>query len=277
MIRVEWIRQVRRLRTWACLVALAAVPVIITVASYLDPPRGDRPFELNLFTILTSSGINVGLISLLVMSQFFLIVVVAAFAGESISGEATWGTLRYLLVRPVSRARLVLAKLTIAYVLTLLAIAFIVGAGLVAGSIAFGWHDATFLRQVRVFNAQVPAPAVVPAGEAVLRLVLASGYVALTMLAVVAIGIFLSTLTDSTAAAVVGTVVVVVASQVLGAVPSLDRIKPVLPTRYWDEWRNLFLGTSAFDMWKGVVSALAVTALFTIAALWCFQRKDVLS
>jgi ABC-2 type transport system permease protein len=251
---------------------LAAVPIIVTVSSYVDPPR-DRRFEVNLFSILTSSGINVGLISLVIMSDFFLVVVVAAFAGESVSGEATWGTLRYLLVRPVSRAKLVLAKLTVAYVLTLIAVLTIVGAGLIAGTIAFGWHDAIAIQQTRFF----PLPVAVPANEAFLRLLLASGYVALTMLAVVAIGIFLSTLTDSTAAAVVSTVVVVVASQVLTAVPSLSSIKPLLPTRYWDEWRNLFMGVSTHDMWKGVASALAYTALFTVIALWRFQRKDILS
>jgi ABC-2 type transport system permease protein len=272
VIRVEWIRQVRRIRTWACIAMLAAVPVIITVSSYLDPPR-ERRFDLNLFTILTSSGINVGVISLVVMGQFFLVVVVAAFAGESVSGEATWGTLRYLLVRPVSRARLVLAKLTIAYVLTLIAILTIVGAGLIAGTIAFGWHDATAIQQTEFF----PLPVSVPAGEALGRLALASGYVALTMLAVVAIGIFLSTLTDSTAAAVVSTVVVVVASQVLTAVPSLGSIKPYLPTRYWDEWRNLFTGDTTHDMYKGVASALVFTAIFTVIALWRFRRKDILS
>jgi ABC-2 type transport system permease protein len=272
VIRVEWTRQVRRIRTWACLALLAAVPIIVTVASYLDPPR-QRRFDLNLFTILTSSGINVGVISLVVMGQFFLVVVVAAFAGESIAGEATWGTLRYLLVRPVTRARLVLAKLAVAYVLTLIAVIVIVGAGLLAGTIAFGWEDATALRQTRFF----PIPVSVPVGEALLRLLLASGFVALTMLAVVAIGIFLSTLTDSTAAAVVSTVVVVVASQVLTAVPSLSTFKPYLLTRYWDEWRNLFTGRPAEDMWKGVGSALAYTALFTVIALWRFNRKDILS
>jgi ABC-2 type transport system permease protein len=272
MIRVEWIRQVRRMRTWACIAALAAVPVIVAVSSYLNPPRSRR-FEINLFTVLTSSGINVGLISLVIMSQFFLVVVVAAFAGESVSGEATWGTLRYLLVRPVTRARLVLAKLTVAYVLTLIAIVAIVGAGLVAGTIAFGWHDATAIQQTRFF----PLPVSVPAGEAMLRLLLASGYVALTMLAVVAIGIFLSTMTDSTAAAVVSTVVAVVASRVLTAVPSLGSIKPLLPTRYWDEWNNLFTGNAAHDMWKGVASAIVFTVLFTVIALWRFEKKDILS
>ncbi|HEX2384560.1 MAG TPA: ABC transporter permease subunit [Acidimicrobiales bacterium] len=272
MIRVEWTRQVRRIRTWACLALLGAVPIIVTVSSYLDPPRQQR-LDINLFTILTSSGINVGVISLVVMGQFFLVVVVAAFSGESVAGEATWGTLRYLLVRPVSRARLVLAKLTVAYVLTLIAVLVIVGAGLIAGTIAFGWHDATALEQTRFF----PLPVSVPADEALGRLALASGYVALTMLAVVAIGIFLSTLTDSTAAAVVSTVVVVVASQVLTAVPSLGSLKPYLPTRYWDEWRNLFTGRTAQDMWKGVASALAFTLIFTVIALWRFRRKDILS
>ena len=272
MIRVEWIRQVRRMRTWACIAALAAVPVIVAVSSYVNPPR-ERRFEINLYTILTSSGINVGLISLVIMSQFFLVVVVAAFSGESISGEATWGTLRYLLVRPVSRARLVLAKLTVAYVLTLIAIVAIVGAGLIAGTIAFGWHDATAIEQTRFF----PLPVSVPAGEAILRLLLASGYIALTMLAVVAIGIFLSAMTDSTAAAVVSTVVVVVASRVLSAVPSLGSITPFLPTRYWDEWNSLFMGQPTHDMWKGVASALVFTVLFTVIALWRFGKKDILS
>src|SRR4051812_16030135 len=85
MIRVEWIRQVRRARTWACLAALAAVPILFTVASYVDPPRQRR--ELNIFTLLTASGLNVGIVSLFFMSQFFLIVVVAAFGGESVSAR----------------------------------------------------------------------------------------------------------------------------------------------------------------------------------------------
>ncbi len=42
MIRVEWVRQTRRLRTWACLAGLAAVPIIFSIAAYVDPPRERR-------------------------------------------------------------------------------------------------------------------------------------------------------------------------------------------------------------------------------------------
>ena len=81
-------------------------------------------------------------------------------------------------------------------------------------------------------------------------------YVALMMLTVVCIGVFLSTLTDSTAAAVVGTVVAIVTSNVLGALPGLRSVKPFLPTRYWDEWHALYATTTLQDMWKGVASTL---------------------
>ena len=271
MIRVEWVRQVRRVRTWACLAALGAVPILFTVAVYVDPPRERR--ELNIFTLLTASGLNVGIVALFFMSQFFLIVVVAAFGGESVSGEATWGTLRYLLVRPVSRTKLILSKMLVAYVLTLIAVSVIIGSGLLAGTIAFGWRDALILDRRLLF----PIPVQVDAVEMLGRLLFGGGYVALTMLVVVCIGVFLSTLTDSTAAAVVGTVVTVVTSQVLTAIPGLDSVKPLLPTRYWDEWRALYSTDPLGSMWKGVWSALGWSLFITVLALWRFRRKDILS
>jgi ABC-2 type transport system permease protein len=271
MIRVEWVRQTRRLRTWACLAGLAAVPIIFSIAAYLDPPRERR--ELNVFTLLTASGLNLAIVALFFMSQFFLVVVVAAFGGESVSGEATWGTLRYLLVRPVSRTRLVLSKILVAYVLTIIAVLVIVIAGLIAGTIAFGWHDALIIDRSFIF----PLPVQVPAMDMFWRLLWGGAYVALTMLTVVCLGVLLSTLTDSTAAAVVGTVVGVVTSNVLGQLPGLSSVKPFLPTRYWDEWHNLYATTSLHDMWKGVASTLIWSALITGVALWRFQRKDILS
>jgi len=271
MIRVEWIRQVRRARTWACLGALAAIPIIFTIAAYIDPPR--ERFELNVFTLLTTSGLNVALVALFFMSQFFLVVVVAAFGGESVSGEATWGTLRYLLVRPVSRTRLVLSKILVAYVLTIIAVLVIITAGLVAGTIAFGWKDPLIIDRSLSF----PIPVTIPAMEMVGRLLFGGAYVAMTMLTIVCIGVLLSTLTDSTAGAVVGTVVAFVTSNVLSALPGLRGIKPFLFTRYWDEWRNLYQSTPVGDMWKGLYSTLIWSTVIVVITVWRFQRKDILS
>jgi ABC-2 type transport system permease protein len=145
--------------------------------------------------------------------------------------------------------------------------------GVAAGTIAFGWNDALIINR----NLFFPIPQPIPAIEMTGRLLFSGGYVALMMLTVVCIGVFLSTLTDSTAAAVVGTVVTVVTSNVLTALPGLATIKPFLFTRYWDEWRNLYSTTALDDMWKGVASTLLWSLAVTAFAIWRFQRKDILS
>ena len=50
MIRVEFIRQVRRRRTWGMIAALVAVPIIVGVANYLQDQSPRRRFEQNFFT-----------------------------------------------------------------------------------------------------------------------------------------------------------------------------------------------------------------------------------
>ena len=45
------------------------------------------------------------------MLPLFLPIAVAITAGDAIAGEAQPGTLRYMLVRPVGRTRLLVAKL----------------------------------------------------------------------------------------------------------------------------------------------------------------------
>ena len=275
MIRVEFIRQLRRTRTWACFLALAALPTLIAVANRVQGEGRDR--QINIFTQLTKSGINLSVVALLVMSNFFLVVVVAAFAGESVSGEATWGTLRYLLIRPVPRYRVLFGKMFVAYVLTVVATLIVSVTGLLVGTACFGWHDPIVLQKLEIGSRTFSLPTQIGAMEGLARLGLASGYVALFLLVVVAVGMLLSTLTDSTAAAVVGTIVVIVSSAVLENVPSLRFMKPILPTHFWGDWTQLFTGGSTSGMWLGVLSTLIYTTLFSVIAVARFQRKDILS
>jgi ABC-2 type transport system permease protein len=254
--------------------ALVAVPLIVGVANYIQDqaPRHGR-FDRNLFTELTSNGVNFAIFNLLVMSSFFLVVVVAAFAGESVSGEATWGTLRYLLVRPVGRVKLILSKLLIAAVLALASTGLVVIVALLFGTVLFGWKDATLVSN------NFPFLQTVSAWNGVARLAVSSLYFTACLMFVVALGMFLSTLTDSTAAAVVGTIVIVVTCGVLLQVPSLEGIRPIVPTKYWAEWQNLFQPGQpvASEMIKGLISTAVYTTIFSVLAVMRFQRKDILS
>src|SRR5512133_2698677 len=159
----------RRRRNQAILAVLAGIPIVISVAIKVTAPvddgRGGPPF---LFSI-TANGIFV-----------------AVVAGESVAGEASLGTLRYLLVVPVSRTRLLAVKYAgaLAYCL---AAALVVGAvGAVMGALLFPVGRVTLLSGTQVSYA-----------SGLGRLVLVALYIAAMMAGLAAIGLFVSTLTES--------------------------------------------------------------------------------
>ncbi|MGI8662850.1 MAG: ABC transporter permease [Acidimicrobiales bacterium] len=270
MLRVEFIRQVKRRRTWGMVAAITIVPVLVAIA---NKTQGGRPeLRRNLFSLGTHNGVNFAAFTLLLMSNFFLVVVIAAFAGESVAGEATWGTLRYLLIRPVARPKLIAAKLAIAALLAAASTALVSIVALLIGSAFFGWSDVLIIGRTRLVPFELIGP-----WAGVGRLIIASGYVTVCMLFVVAVGLFLSTLTDSTAAAVVSTIVVVVTCSVLLNVPSLAGIRPIVPTNYWAEWNFLFYARGGVELWKGLVSSAVYTSIFSALAIARFQRKDIVS
>ena len=84
------------------LAALAAVPVLLAVAVYLSggPGAGNGPAFLDR---ASHNGVFTALAGLAVTMPFFIPLSVAVVAGDAIAGEASLGTLRYLLVRPAGR------------------------------------------------------------------------------------------------------------------------------------------------------------------------------
>ena len=267
MITVELTKQLRRLRTWIALGALMVVPVIATVAEKLNPERG-RGFGPNagIEHFSRAGGLNDALTALFFMSPFFLVVVASVFSGDTVAGEANWGTLRYLLLRPVPRPKLLASKLAVAGMLALLATALISFTGLVAGTIAFGWHPVT------------AGPFELSVAKGGLRLAVATGYVAWGLAGVVSFAFLISTLTDVAAGAIGGAIGLAVVSQILDNLDSVGSVRYALPTHYWQSWTQLFFpGASTTDMVRGVLLQVPYVVVFSALAFWRFQRKDILS
>ncbi len=68
----------------------------------------------------------------------FLPVAVAVLAGDAVAGEAAQGTLRYLLIRPVGRTRLLVAKLISLIAFVLFAIVAVLITSFLTGITLFG-------------------------------------------------------------------------------------------------------------------------------------------
>jgi ABC-2 type transport system permease protein len=250
-------------RTYVGFGLLALIPIIFTVAFKVNPPkRGDIGFF-----DLAASGINIPIAALGGASAFLLLVVVSLFAGETVSGEANWGTLRYLLVRPVSRNRVLGSKLAVAAGMALFAAFLVPIVGLAAGTLAFGWHPVT-----------TPALAVLSQGNAVGRLALSTLYVAWSQAAFFAFAFMLSTMTDSAFGAVAGGVGLGVVSQILNNISALNGTSYVYPSHYLNAWQDLFFQHSpSTEILRGVVLQVPYVIVFLGIAWWWFNRKDVLS
>ena len=111
MIRVELVKLLRRPRTWVTIAALNALPTLVAVllaVTDLGPRPGTGPPFLS--AVLTD-GTLFPLAALGIVLPLFLPVAVAVVGGDAVAGEVQTDTLRYLLVRPVSRLRVLLAKL----------------------------------------------------------------------------------------------------------------------------------------------------------------------
>src|SRR6202042_3383148 len=120
----EWLGQVRhwarllrselalvflRRRNIALLAVLAAIPVLLGLVLRFagggggGGGTGDGPAFLSQ---VTGNGAFLALLALVVESTLILPLAVAVVSGDSIAGEATRGTLRYLLTVPAGRTRL---------------------------------------------------------------------------------------------------------------------------------------------------------------------------
>ncbi len=263
MIAVEARKQVWRVRTYVGLGLVAVIPIIFTVAFKVNPPKRGGPG----FFDLSASGINIPIAALGGVSAFLLLVVVSLFAGEAISGEANWGTLRYLLVRPVPRNRVLGSKLIVAAGLALFAAFLVPAVGLAAGTLAFGWHPVT-----------TPSLVVLSEGSAVGRLALATLYVAWSQAAYFAFAFMLSTMTDTAFGAVAGGVGLGVVSQILNNISALNGTSYVYPTHYLSAWQGLFFPEAhSTEMVRGVLLQVPYVVVFLGLAWWWFNRKDVLS
>ena len=188
-------------------------------------------------------------------------------AGDSVAGEANIGTLRYLLVTPVTRLRLLLVKYAGIVVGAFVATFVVTLVGMTMGLILFGGGPMTLLSGTQISF-----------GAGLLRVVLAASYLALGLAALGAVGLFASTLTEQPIAAMIATIMFSSTSFVLDSIPQVGWLHPYLLTHHWLDLGDLFRDPIA---WNNIVAGVALAASYAVvffAAAWArFTTKDVTS
>ena len=268
MLGVELRKLLRRPRTWVTVGLLLALPTLVAVFIEVTgraPRPGTGPA---LLTEAFNNGTLFPAAALGIVLPFLLPIAVAVVAGDSIAGEASMGTLRYLLVRPVSRSRLLVVKVAVLAAYILAAVLLVAGVAFVVGVALFGARPVTSISGGEPWSTQ----------ESALRIAGAVLYIGFSMLALAAITLFLSTVTDSPLAAALGGLAVLVGSSTLFALEAATSVQPYLPTRYWlaflDFFRDPFF---AREILRGIALQAVYVGVFLALAWANFTTKDITS
>jgi ABC-2 type transport system permease protein len=115
-------------------------------------------------------------------------------------------------------------------------------------------------------------------GGLLVRTAFATVYVAIGFTALLAVGTFFSTLTDTAASAIGATIGTYIVSEILDAITQLGRVRYAFPTHYLNAWQSMFIENRfSDDMITGIVVQIAYLAAFGGAAIIWFGRKDIRS
>ncbi|MET9924215.1 MULTISPECIES: ABC transporter permease [unclassified Streptomyces] len=265
----------RRHRTYALLAVLAAVPVLIGIAVRIETGGGgpgggagggsDGAGGPAFLTQVTNNGLFLVFAALAATLPVFLPMAVGVVAGDAIAGEASAGTLRYLLVAPVGRTRLLLAKYASVLAFCLVATFVVAASALAVGALLFPVGEVTTISGTRIGF-----------GEGLVRAALTAAVVAASLVGFAALGLFVSTLTDSGIAAMAATIGLLITVQILDSIPQLSGIHPYLFPHHWMSFADVLREPVHWDeLAKNFQLQGAYAAVFGSAAWARFTTKDI--
>ncbi|MFJ4687305.1 ABC transporter permease [Streptomyces sp. NPDC088789] len=262
----------RRWRTLALLGVLAAVPILVGIAVKIETGDGSSPGGGGdggagpaFIAQITNNGLFLVFTALAATLPFFLPMAVGVVAGDAIAGESNAGTLRYLLVAPAGRTRLLLTKYATVVLFCLAATLVVAVSALITGALLFPMGELTTISGTRIGF-----------GEGLGRALLIALVVAASLIGLAALGLFVSTLTGSGIAAMATTVGLLITVQILGQIPQLSALHPYFFSHYWLSFADLMREPV---YWDDLMKNLGLQALYAVvfgSAAWArFTTKDV--
>jgi len=253
----------RRRRNQVLLAGLAALPIVIGLAVKLVSSQAGQVGGL--FSRITNSGLFLTAVVFVVSMPLFIPLVIAVVAGDALAGETQLGTTRYAMILPVSRTRWLAMKAVGLLVFVIVGVAVVLVVSLVVGFALFGFNGMTLL------SGDTISP-----WAGIGRIALMSAYVVASETGLIAVGLFVSSLTDVPIVAMAGTAIVPAVCTVLLAVPQLQAIQPGLLTYHWlDITTFLFVQPDVALVRQGLLVQLAWVAVFGSLAWARVASTDV--
>jgi ABC-2 type transport system permease protein len=276
LVRIELLKIFRKWRTYIGFIAIGVLVPLLHLAMYLEGQnsidyvtRGLRDSFILVGNLLNGYWISYLILNALIIHIPFLITLVA---GDLMAGEATAGTYRILVTRPVSRMQIVTSKYIAGLIYTSFLIFWLALMSLVVGIIVFGSGE--------LIVAGSQAIIIFEKSDILWRFVLAYGFAILSMTVVCSLAILFSSLVENAIGPIVSTMAVIIIFIILSNfdVAILKEIKPYLFTSYMLNWREFFNDPLDFsEITKAILILAGHILVFFSATAYIFKKKDILS
>jgi ABC-2 type transport system permease protein len=271
----ELLKTYLKWRTYIGFIAIAVLAPVVQVALKLEGGgmvrRMMRDFSQDFF--LVGNLFNGYFITYFFMNSLWVHIpfLITLVAGDQLAGEATGGTFRILLIRPVSRTKILFVKYVTTLLYTATLVLFLALLNIVLGLFLFGSGD--LLVPGRTLT-------ILPQAEVPLRMLLAFSLATWSMWCVASLGFLFSSLVENAIGPIIGTMAVIIIFIIITNIPVefFENVKPFLFTTYFTIWQKAFEEPIP---WGTIANHTAILAAFSVgfyAVTWyIFVKKDILS
>ncbi|KAB2909318.1 MAG: ABC transporter permease [Ignavibacteriales bacterium] len=275
LVKIELYKIFRKWRTYIGFIAIAIIVSLIEISMLLQGENYLKFLTRNLEGLFVFEGnfLNGYLISYLVLGALLVHIpfLISLVAGDLLAGEATAGTFRMLLTRPVSRAQLITAKIIAATIYTNLMIAFLAVVSLGLGVLLFGTGELIVIKDVLI---------IFPKDDILWRFFVGYGLASLSMMVVTSLAFFFSSLVENAIGPIVSTMAVIIVFYILSAidVDLLQKLQPYFFTSYMHSWDVVFnTPVDTEELWKAAGILSFHIFIFLGITYFIFRKKDITS
>lgn len=271
----ELVKTYRKWRSYIAFVTIGIVVPLVFLAMKLQGEnlvqnitRGIARDFVVLGNVLNGYFVTIFLMNSLWIHIPFLLTLTA---GDQLAGEATGGTFRLLLIRPVSRTSVLFTKYLVTLVYTASVVLFLAALSLGLGVLLFGTGD-LFVPERSIV--------ILPQADALVRILFGFLLATWGMFTVASLAFFFSSLVDNALGPIIGTMATIIIFYVITGIPAelFTAVKPYLFTTHLDLWQKAL--EQPID-WAALGTSAAVLGAYSIGFLtlawYIFVRKDILS
>jgi ABC-2 type transport system permease protein len=276
LISIELYKIFKKWRTYIGFIAIGLLVSIIHIAMVFEGKHTidfmTRNIQQNF--VFVGNLLNGYFLSYLILTSLAIHIpfLIALVAGDLLAGEATAGTYRLLLTRPISRTQIVTAKFLAGIIYTGLLILWLAFMSLIVGIIIFGTGELLVLSSQTII--------IFEKSDILWRFLCAYLYAMLGMSVIAGLAFLFSSLVENAIGPIVGTMAVIIIFIIISAI-QLDvfqSIKPYLFTTYIMSWRDFFDSPVEFsEILKSVLILVLHLVVFYSLTLYLFRKKDIVS